>query len=342
MKKYIKASHLYRYITASKADQQIFIDKFGQKDFDDFQKLKQRIKQKGYSTDLVYHAKNTSPEQMEDILDSVSDEVREQEIDIEGRPIPPDNGNYEVVAKTSEWTIYHPLDYIASIYCANGGRWCTAGGYDIPEGEVKVSQAKQYFNEYVSLGVKLYYCISNTNLEDNVAVAKYTDRDVIQYFNYEDDEIGVEDISHSLYELLDKLELLPPEFVIDDYGVLLGYNGDGGDVVIPNGVTRIGTSAFSGCKRLTSITIPNSVTGIGNTAFIGCSNLTRIIVPDSVTSIGYRTFLGCSSLTSISIPDSVTIIGWEAFSLCTALTVYTSNYLMIDYCKENGIPYKEI
>ena len=35
------------------------------------------------------------------------------------------------------------------------------------------------------------------------------------------------------------------------------------DLVIPNGVTRIGKAAFVNCRGLTSVTIPNSVTEIG-------------------------------------------------------------------------------
>ena len=44
------------------------------------------------------------------------------------------------------------------------------------------------------------------------------------------------------------------------------------DLVIPDGVTSIGSNAFNGCSGLTSVTIPNSVTSIGYDAFIGCNN----------------------------------------------------------------------
>ncbi|MCQ2394046.1 MAG: leucine-rich repeat domain-containing protein [Kiritimatiellae bacterium] len=57
--------------------------------------------------------------------------------------------------------------------------------------------------------------------------------------------------------------------------VILGVNGD---VTIPAGVTRIGSSAFRGCSGLTSVVIPSSVTFIGSSAFEGCDRLSRVYV----------------------------------------------------------------
>ena len=94
-------------------------------------------------------------------------------------------------------------------------------------------------------------------------------------------------------------------------------------VTIGNSVTSIGDSAFSDCASLISITIPNSVTTIGNNAFSGCTSLTSVTIGNSVTSIGDSAFSDCASLISITIPNSVTTIGNNAFSGCSSLTSVT-------------------
>ena len=90
-------------------------------------------------------------------------------------------------------------------------------------------------------------------------------------------------------------------------------------IAIPNSVRSIGEWAFDGCSGLTYVTIGNSVKSIGNNAFKYCSGLTSISIPNSVKSIGNSTFYGCSGLTSVTIPNSVTSIGRCVFSKCSGL-----------------------
>ena len=101
------------------------------------------------------------------------------------------------------------------------------------------------------------------------------------------------------------------EFVIDSSGTLTEYNGNGGDVVIPDNVYRIGDRAFQKCG-LTSVYIPDSVVTIGEYAFAG-NDLTFVHIPDSVKSIGSHAFSG-NELATITIPGSVKTIGDWAFS----------------------------
>ena len=107
-------------------------------------------------------------------------------------------------------------------------------------------------------------------------------------------------------------------------------------VVIEDGVTRIGISAFKNCDALTDVTIPNGVSSIGEYAFSDCSSLTSVTIPNSVTYIGYWAFSDCDSLTSVTIPGSVTKIGGSVFYDCDALTdIYYDGY-GIDWLKVDG------
>ena len=74
-------------------------------------------------------------------------------------------------------------------------------------------------------------------------------------------------------------------------------------VVIDDGVTYIGYSAFEKFSNLTNIEIPNSVTEIGWSAFSNCSSLTEINIPSSVSFIGWGVFWGCTSLKAINVDE---------------------------------------
>lgn len=91
------------------------------------------------------------------------------------------------------------------------------------------------------------------------------------------------------------------------------WRSDITSVIIDNGVTSIGHSAFWQCA-LTDIDIPDSVTSIGSSAFLECHQLKNIDIPNSVTIIGDSAFSSCDSLESVNIPDSVIRIGSDSFA----------------------------
>ena len=89
-------------------------------------------------------------------------------------------------------------------------------------------------------------------------------------------------------------------------------------VIIPYGVKDLGIFAFAGCG-IQNITIPNSTTCIGSYAFAS-SRLNRITIPDSVTWIGNDAFKGCSELVSVNLTNSITKIEMRTFAECYKLT----------------------
>ncbi len=87
-------------------------------------------------------------------------------------------------------------------------------------------------------------------------------------------------------------------------GMLLKYNGNGENVVIPKSVDRIGYNAFRGCSSLKSVTIPDGVESIGEYAFHFCNSLENITISKSVIDIGSYAFYGCSLLKSITVDSN--------------------------------------
>ena len=106
-------------------------------------------------------------------------------------------------------------------------------------------------------------------------------------------------------------------------GVLVQYNGAGGAITIPKGVTDIGTYVFSGNTSITSVTIPEGCDSIGDYAFEGCTNLRTVAVPSTLTIIDSHAFCQCTSLSAINLPEGINTIGLNAFESCTSLSDIT-------------------
>ena len=97
------------------------------------------------------------------------------------------------------------------------------------------------------------------------------------------------------------------------------YAGDAASVMIPDGVTIVGDSAFERNTSLTAVVLPDSVVTIEDSAFQNCTGLTELQLPTGITSIGANAFRSCTGLTEIVVPDSVETIGDDAFYDCSSL-----------------------
>ena len=89
-------------------------------------------------------------------------------------------------------------------------------------------------------------------------------------------------------------------------------------------------SFFSKRECISTIVIKNGVTSLGRSAFRCCTNLTNVIIADSVKEICDYAFSGCTKLTNITWPDSINSIGREAFSHTGLKSVFLKNIDVIE------------
>ena len=89
----------------------------------------------------------------------------------------------------------------------------------------------------------------------------------------------------------------------DERYLLLGYAGNGTDLVLPNTYKNsaycIEQCTFMNAAQLTSVTIPNAVTKIKEAAFLGCTGLTSVTIPSSVTYVGQTAYEDCVNINEI-------------------------------------------
>lgn len=90
-------------------------------------------------------------------------------------------------------------------------------------------------------------------------------------------------------------------------------------IIVSEGVSTIGSYAFTGLNKVTSVSIPtNSLNTIRTFAFWGCTSLTKISLPESLTVCETAAFRLCG-LKEVGIPRSLSTIPSQAFHQCNEL-----------------------
>ena len=112
-----------------------------------------------------------------------------------------------------------------------------------------------------------------------------------------------------------------------NYAILRGYDGAGGDVVVPaeiDGFTVdvIGVSVFKG-DTITSLTLPETVLELRSNAVASCKKLASVTLPQSLVVINRMNFFSCNALSEVTIPAGVRYIGDGSFRFCDALRKIT-------------------
>jgi hypothetical protein len=98
-------------------------------------------------------------------------------------------------------------------------------------------------------------------------------------------------------------------------GITSLSNITNGNLVIPEGVTSIGSQAFRGCSAIRTVTLPSTLTSLGTYVFAECKNLTTVTFASgySLTNIPDGTFYR-STITSITLPSSTKTLSTSCFN----------------------------
>lgn len=122
-----------------------------------------------------------------------------------------------------------------------------------------------------------------------------------------------------------KVKYLVIEEGITDIGesAFINFKKLTGTLKLPESLVSIGDRAFSGCDGLTGdLVLPKNLTCVGERAFYDCSGFDgKLELSESLISIGELAFASCSNLTgNLELPENLSYIGMGAFANCSSLT----------------------
>lgn len=133
---------------------------------------------------------------------------------------------------------------------------------------------------------------------------------------YSLDSVGipsnVTSIGHYAFHCCSSLDSIDLPSQLKAIGQYAFGNSSLKQIVIPDGVTSLGSSVFKDCTKLTTANIPAGITSIPEFCFQYCSSLISVTIPESITSIGKKAFYGVN-MWKLELPSSISSFGNDCF-----------------------------
>jgi hypothetical protein len=169
---------------------------------------------------------------------------------------------------------------------------------------------------------------------DNLSIYGYQESEAQQFA----------DINDIPFYDLETGERVIREFVVDSDGVLLKYNGEEKNVVVPSEVGGVTVQEISDtvfCESdVTSVELPSSVTSVWWDAFADCLSLQNVKLSTGMTNL-VDVFSGCTALEKVYIPSNITTINANIFKDCPNVTIYgEAGSAAETYANENNIAFE--
>ena len=85
----------------------------------------------------------------------------------------------------------------------------------------------------------------------------------------------------------------------------------------------LGTAAFWGCANLEKVTYTNGKGTMGFACFGECKKLKNMVIAEGVSSMDRSCFAGCTKLKTIELPTTLKVVGETTFHSCSSLRTVT-------------------
>jgi len=95
-------------------------------------------------------------------------------------------------------------------------------------------------------------------------------------------------------------------------------------VVVEEGITEVGSTAFYKCYHLASISLPQSLTRLGRSAIFDCDRLTTLSLGPNVADVGDSNFTNCDLLTAYRVDPNN-----QTFTADTQGALYTRDMTLL-------------
>ena len=222
------------------------------------------------------------------------------------------------------WARNGNRDYGAGSGHMNAMAYADGKYYEIEAGYYEPAPRYYYVKERTSL---FSYRYDYTN--DGIEVYQYDGQENPETLTVPDEIEGKPVVS------------IGEKFVVSETGIK--------EIVLPDTVKSIGSSAFKSCADLQTVNIPASLAEVGEFAFTNCQNLKELtggndvftwkngglikdgatllfvpnaapyVIEDTITEIAPYAFYYNHNIRSVTVPSSVVSVGEGAFGDCTAL-----------------------
>lgn len=135
---------------------------------------------------------------------------------------------------------------------------------------------------------------------------------------------------------------LPGQIATLDNNAFVGFDLQGGNLVLPESVTSLGCMSLGLMRNIGTLHVPQSVTYMDEDVF-AFSKIGSVVLADGLTFIGERAFIQ-TDIEQIAIPASVTSLGQSAFSGCTAKKIVIGDGVksIPQFCFFNCAELKEV